>query len=182
MAVAAPAFEKIFRERRDLYLRVLVRRVGNMQIAEEILQDAFLQVTQLPRQEDIENPDGYLMRVAINLSTDWVRQETSRRRREQEWVKTNTAFMPTGEAAAAEPPADQALIAKDELARLGRLLEALSPPVRTAFILHKVKGLSHDETAKKMGLAKSTIEKHIMKAMRHVLDGGAGGSGCDRGA
>ena len=174
MAVAAQIFEKIFRERRDLYLRVLARRVGDIQIAEEILQDAFLQVSQLPHQEDISNPDGYLMKVAINLSTDWIRQETSRRRREQEWVKNNTEFMASGEATAMEAPADQALIAKDELARLGRLLEGLSPPVRSAFVLHKVKGLSHDETAKKMGLAKSTIEKHIMKAMRHVLDSGAG--------
>lgn len=173
MMVAAPAFEKIYRERRDLYLRVLTRRVGDNQIAEEILQDAFLQVSQLSHQEDITNPDGYLMKVAINRSTDWIRQETSRRRREQDWVQSNTAFMASGEAAAAEPAADQALIARDELAQLRQMLETLSSPVRTAFILHKINGLSHDETARKMGLSKSTVEKHIMKAMRHVLDGAA---------
>jgi RNA polymerase sigma-70 factor (ECF subfamily) len=170
MTVAAPAFEKIFRERRDFFLRVLARRVGNAHVAEEILQDAFLQVSRMDSEEVIANPDGYLMKVAINLSTDWMRHESSRRRRERDWVQSNTLFQTSGEATEGDPAADQILIAKDEWARLGRLVETLSPPVRTAFILHKVKGLSHEETARMMGLSKSTVEKHIMKAMRRVLE------------
>jgi len=42
--------------------------------------------------------------------------------------------------------------------------------VRNAFILHKFKGLTHKQVAAEMGLAQSTVEKHIIKAMRVLLE------------
>lgn len=175
MVSPAPTFEELFRERRDLMLRILARRTGNIQEAEEILQDAFVLYAQASEQNSIANPEGYLMQIALNLTIDRIRQESSRRRRERSWVEAHVMISPGGQASANSPAPDQALTAKDELARLGRLLELLSPQVRTAFILHKVHGLSHGETAKKMRLSKSTVEKHIMKAMKHVLAGMADG-------
>lgn len=169
MKNASSVFETIYRERRGFFLRVLARRVGDIGIAEEILQEAFIQVC-ATQQQTIANPDGYLMKAAINLSTDWIRQEKSRGRRERAWAESRSDMARSGEATAMDPSPDQALLAKGEIARLGRALERLSPPVRTAFILHKINGLSHTETAKKMNLSNSTVEKHIMKAMRHVME------------
>lgn len=184
MSVVASDFEQIFRERRHFFLRVLTRRLGDAHVAEEVLQEAFIQFAAVSKRESIDNPDGYLMRIAVNLSTDWLRREKSRRRREREWVSSSITVSATGETEAREALPDQALAAKEELARLHRHLETLSLPVRTAFILHKIEGRSHDETANKMGLSKSTVEKHIMKAMRYLIDAMAGGdalSGGDRG-
>jgi len=160
---------KLFQDQRTMFLRVLVRRLGNLDEAEEVLQDAFINFDRAAKTETISNPGGYLMQIALNLAVDRIRQDTSRRRREESWFETNSAGRLGGDYIAAIPRQDQALVAKQNMARLARCLEELSPTVRTAFIFHKIKGLTHNETAQEMGLSKSTIEKHIMKAMKHVM-------------
>jgi len=44
-------------------------------------------------------------------------------------------------------------------------------PVRTrqAFRLHKLEDLTHAEVAQRMGISKSAVEKHIMRALRRLL-------------
>ena len=41
----------------------------------------------------------------------------------------------------------------------------LSPQVRRAYLMRKVYGLSHKEIAERMGIARSTVEKHLMKGV-----------------
>ncbi len=162
--------KSIFSAKRAYFVRVIARRLRNADIAEEIVQEAFLQVAAVEKTQRIENPEGYLMRAAINLSTDWLRQEASRRRREKDWSDVAYAFDGGGEAASLAPSPAQTVIARDEYRRLEAALSRLTPQVRTAFTLHKVEGLSHLETAAQMGLSRSTVEKHIMKAMRFLID------------
>lgn len=160
----------IFSSKRAYFVRVIARRLRNADIAEEIVQEAFLQVAAAEKTQRIENPEGYLMRTAINLSTDWLRQESSRRRREKDWSDVAYALDGGGEAASLAPSPAQTAIARDEYRRLEAAFSQLTPQVRTAFTLHKVEGLSHLETAAHMGLSRSTVEKHIMKAMRFLID------------
>ncbi len=155
---------------RPVMLRVLTRRLGGVEDAEDVIQEAFINFERASQMETIGNPEGYLMQIALNLATDKLRQDSSRRRREESWIDTHSAGRSGEDIIAEAPRADDALIAKQELQRLGRILEQLSPQVRTAFQLHKIKGLSHMETAAAMGLSRSTVEKHIMKAMRHIME------------
>jgi RNA polymerase sigma factor (sigma-70 family) len=159
----------LFQSRRSIFLRVLTRRLGNSEEAEEVLQDAFIKYHRAAHDEQIDNPDGYLMRIALNLAVDRIRQDASRRRREEDWFNVNSAGRAGTQYFAENPGQDRVLIAKQELARLTKCLESLSDNVRSAFILHKMKGMTHSETAMALGLSVSTVEKHIMKAMRHVL-------------
>lgn len=162
--------ESIFIEKRAYFVRVIARRLNDAEVAEEIVQEAFLQVAEAAKEQVINNPEGYLMRASINLSTDWLRREKSRRRREKSWANTNYALGDSGEAASTDPSPVDAIAAQDDFRRIEAALGLLSPPVRTAFTLHKIQGLSHQETAIRMGLSRSTVEKHIMKAMRRLTD------------
>lgn len=162
--------EAIYYEKRAYFVRVIARRLGDVGAAEEIVQDAFLHVAEAARKQTIDNPEGYLMRAAINLSTDWLRQDASRRRRERNWVEAQYSLHEGVEVASPAPGADQIIAAQDEFHRLEKALGDLSPPVRRAFTLHKIEGLSQQETATRMGLSRSTVEKHIMKAMRRLVD------------
>jgi len=162
--------EAIFAEKRAFFVRVIARRLRNADIAEEIVQEAFLQVASAAEMQAIDNPEGYIMRTAINLSTDWLRQESSRRRREKRWADVSYALGADGEAASDAPSPAQATIAKDEFRRLSEAVNRLTPQVRAAFTLHKLEGLSHQETASRMGISRSTVEKHIIRAMRLLMD------------
>lgn len=162
--------DELFRGRREVFLRVLTRRLGSPEQAEETLQEAFIQFERAARTQTISNADAFLMQTALNLAVDRIRQDASRRKRERRWADATYAGTPGADYVDGAPAPDRALMAKDELARVAHCLQDLSPTVRTAFILHKVRGMSHSETAGEMGLSKSTIEKHIMKAMKHLME------------
>ena len=162
--------ERIFVEKRAYFVRVVARRLGDVGTAEEIVQEAFIQVAESAKNQIIDNLEGYLMRASINLSTDWLRQETSRRRREKNWVETHYDYSDGAETVSNAPSPAETVAARDDLRRLDAALVHLSPQVRTAFTLHKIQGLSHLETAARMGLSRSTVEKHIMNAMRQLLE------------
>lgn len=158
-----------FAQHRPSFLRVLTRRLGNPADAEEVLQDAYLAFDRAQSEKPIENPAGYLMRIALNLAVDRMRQDNSRRMREKSWTDQRFGYRPGSSIGVTEISPERELAGKNELKNLARYLEELSPQVRKAFILHKINGLSHAETANQMSLSVSTVEKHIMKAMKHVL-------------
>lgn len=60
---------------------------------------------------------------------------------------------------------------RDELRFLAQLVEQLPPQCRKVFTLRKIHGFSNDTIAKQMGLSVSTVEKHLVKALRLCTEG-----------
>ena len=71
--------EDLFRQRREASLRLATFLVGDVAVAEEIVQDAFLQVTR--RWNRLDNPDGYLRTAVVNGCRSHIRRLTRGRRR-----------------------------------------------------------------------------------------------------
>lgn len=67
-----------------------------------------------------------------------------------------------------EVNAHRRLSGQEEIARLHRIIETLPPKCRQAFQLKKFEELSQREIAARMGVAESTVEKHLAKALRLV--------------
>ncbi|MBI1182018.1 MAG: sigma-70 family RNA polymerase sigma factor [Alphaproteobacteria bacterium] len=165
-------FEVLYRAESGPLLRYLTRRLHSASDAEEVLQDTFIQFRKVERSERVEHAHALLVRIATNLAIDRLRQNRSRANRERHWsdhrYRSESAGGAMGEVA---PSQLQSLHHRQRLQRLLKLLESLSPKVRQAFILHKFDNLTHREVADRMGLAQSTVEKHIMKALKHLLAG-----------
>src|SRR3546814_10383284 len=58
----------------------------------------------------------------------------------------------------------------EELARLHEILQTLPPKCREAFELKKFQDFSQRRIAEHMGIAESTVEKHLAKALRLVSE------------
>jgi RNA polymerase sigma factor (sigma-70 family) len=58
---------------------------------------------------------------------------------------------------------------REEVERMRRALTRLPPKCRQAFELRKFEGLSQRQIAAQMGIAQSTVEKHLIKALRWVM-------------
>ena len=68
-----------------------------------------------------------------------------------------------------EPTPEETVLARDELARVRRAIDALPRQTRTAFVMRRVEGLSQQEIAKRMNLSEHTIEKHIARGIKTLL-------------
>jgi RNA polymerase sigma-70 factor (ECF subfamily) len=62
------------------------------------------------------------------------------------------------------------LSGQEELARLHEILQTLPPKCRQAFELKKFQDFSQRGIAEHMGIAESTVEKHLSKALRLVSE------------
>ena len=67
------------------------------------------------------------------------------------------------------PGPEHIVSAQQDLQRFQQTLESLPPQCREALVLNKVAGLSPGEISVRMGLSKSTVEKHLARALRLAL-------------
>ena len=113
----------------------------NRHEAEEIAQDAFLKVLERwDRVEDMDDPEGYLYRTAINV---W---RSRRRRAAVALRKAVGASMSDDSIAAAEQRLD-----------LVRGLATLTARQRAALVLTDLVGLTSEEAGKALGVRPSTV-------------------------
>jgi RNA polymerase sigma factor (sigma-70 family) len=65
---------------------------------------------------------------------------------------------------------ERRLSGREELEQMRRALAKLSPKCRMAFELRKFEGLSQRQIAERMGISESTVEKHLIKGLRGVMN------------
>ncbi|MDR3512980.1 MAG: sigma-70 family RNA polymerase sigma factor [Caulobacteraceae bacterium] len=163
----ASALLAVYLERREDLRRYFTLRLGSAEAAEDLVQDIYFKVIG-DIQGEIANPAAFLYRLGSNLMLDRLKQQRRALARDRGWVDARSTTL-AGEEVADAPPADEALASRQRLERMLTALEELTPACRRAFRLHKLDGLSHAETAAAMGVSKSTIEKHISAALKHLL-------------
>jgi RNA polymerase sigma factor (sigma-70 family) len=69
-----------------------------------------------------------------------------------------------------ESAADVQLDARRRFESFCTAVDTLPPMCRRAFVLRKVYKLSHSEIAEVLGVAPSTIEKHVVKGLKRCRD------------
>ena len=156
------------RKRADL-VRFFTKRTGSAAAAEDIVQEIYLKIAGGRGSEALQSPESYLYRVGINAMLDRAKQERRQRRRGRDWQwwAHGGRVQPAND----EAPPEDALDARRRLEALMRRLDELPPRVARAFRMHRFEGRSHAEIAAELGVSRSSVEKYIMTALRHLLDG-----------
>ena len=165
--IRPPALLAVYLERREDLKRYFTLRLRSADAAEDLVQDIYFKVA-AGLGEEIANPAAFLYRLGSNLMLDRLKQQRRAIQRDDGWAQTQAVRL-GGEPVAEAPAADDALASRQRLARMVKALDELSPACRQAFRLHKLEGLSHAETAAAMRVSKSTIEKHISAALKHLI-------------
>lgn len=137
-------------------VRMLFRRTGDREHAEEIAQEVFARaVTAVPR-----NPRPWLFAVALNL----VREEGRTAARRERLLVLYKAEQP----ATAEPP-DEVMGREERIQAVRTALGALSLRDREALLL-RAEGLSYDEIAATVGLAPGAVGTTLARARRRLVE------------
>jgi RNA polymerase sigma-70 factor (ECF subfamily) len=155
-------------ERREELVRYFRVRLRSLEAAQDVVQEIYLRIARR-QDEAIGNPGAYLYRLGSNLMLDHLKKERRVQRRAAAWRDVAIEVDGGGPATADEPGADQVLAARQRLKAVLAVVEDLPPPVREAFRLHKIEGLSHSETAAAMGVSRSSVEKYMMTALKRII-------------
>ncbi len=166
------ALERLFaRHNRALYQTAL-RLLGNPEDAEDALQEGLLSAYRnLRRFEGRSQFSTWLTRIVINAAL--MRRRSQRARpavsldeepREDERPLVER-FADNG------PTPEQVYEHKELYELLEENLEDLSPPLRSAFLLREVEGLSTEEAAKELGVSENTLKARLWRARQRLAAG-----------
>jgi len=129
---------------------------------EDVLQETYMLVCSQSSKTEIRSVKGYFFRVARNVALRDISQRTKAK------FKSLEEIAPL-EPASDEAPADDKLHYAMKLKTFVEVTNSLPTKCRQAFLLKKLMGLSQKEIAKKMNIAESTVEKHLITAMRRTV-------------
>ena len=154
--------------RADLRAFFLVRLRSETE-ADDLFQELYVKVAAVAPGLEIEQPLAFLYRQASNLMLDRLRIRKRSSRRDAEWRRTHH-LAGDCEDIADEPTAFDVVAGRERLTRLTRAVARLPGPVQTVFRMHKFEGLSHKEVAERLGISKSLVEKHMIAALRFLVE------------
>ena len=145
-------------------MAVLVRRFGDIDVAEEAVQDAFVEaVKRWPEAGVPPSPAGWIITTARNRALDRLRRESSRDDRHAQ-----AALL----YAADEPPTEGAV--KDDRLRLIFTCchPALAPAAQVALTLRLLGELTTPEIARAFLVPEATMAQRIVRAKGKIRDAG----------
>lgn len=143
--------------------RWLRRRTPAGMDVDDVIQETYAKLATLAEVDHIAAPKAYVYQTALSI----ILQEDRRARAKPIDKDVEIALLTT---ASPEPLQDQQAEARQELAHVYEAIAGLPDKCREVFVLRKVEGLSQREIAERLNLSESTVEKHIGKGIRMLID------------
>lgn len=147
-------------------LLAFARRCGAGDDAEDVLQEVWIRV-QATRQP-VREPLSYLHRAVYNVILDHRRGTLRARNRDTAWHAERAPIADS--PLVMMPEAEQAMLAREALAAAQARLDALGEPTRSIFLRHRLRGDPQKMIARELGMGLSTVEKHLRRAYRALLE------------
>jgi RNA polymerase sigma-70 factor, ECF subfamily len=161
-ALPASEIERVFREEHGRAVAVLVRRFGDIDVAEEAVQDAFAEaVRRWPSAGLPPSPAGWIITTARNRAIDRLRREAAR---EDKHAQAALVYAP-GE------PAEEGPVRDDRLRLIFTCCHpALAVPAQVALTLRLLGGLTTTEIARAFLVPEPTMAQRLVRAKGKIRD------------
>jgi RNA polymerase sigma-70 factor (ECF subfamily) len=163
--VAPPSTDEIarvFREEHGRAVAVLVRAFGDIDVAEEAVQDAFAAAVQRwPSSGTPPSPAGWIITTARNRAIDRLRREASREDRHAHAALLHTP----------DEPAEEGAVPDDRLRLIFTCCHpALAPAAQVALTLRLLGGLTTAEIAHAFLMPEPTLAQRLVRAKGKIRD------------
>jgi RNA polymerase sigma factor (sigma-70 family) len=144
------AFDEFYRAHRLPLARALSLTLRNTELAGEAIDEAMARAFQRwDRVAGLDNPGGWVYRVALNWSRSVIRRIT---RPAPTWVTTNSSVAPA-------PVQDPAI---------DRALDQLTVDQRAVIVCRLLLGWSEQHTAESLGIKPGTVKSRLHRALQRL--------------
>jgi RNA polymerase sigma-70 factor (family 1) len=150
-------FNKMFNNYKGRIYAYILAITKSEYVAEEITQEIFIKLW-VARENlgEIKNLDGYVFKIARNLSLNYLRKVAYNEKMSAELIRI---------AAKDSDSAETKLNLFDYNKLINQAVDGLSPQRRLVFKLSKEEELSYDEIAVQLKLSKNTVKNHHLTAV-----------------
>ena len=138
----------------------LRHKLGNAGEAADLAQDTFVSVLTSGTAPRIREARPFLATIARRLVAHRYRRQVL----EDAYLAALACLPP-----AVAPAPEERLLALEALQEIDAALDGLPPPVRTAFLLAQLEGLSYAEIAERLNVSASSVKQYLARANRHVF-------------
>ncbi|MEU7924100.1 sigma-70 family RNA polymerase sigma factor [Micromonospora sp. NPDC049107] len=155
-----PDVEAVFRAEYGRAVAVLVRLLGDIDLAEEAVQDAFtIALRRWPTSGPPASPAGWVITTARNQAIDRLRREATRAERHAQAALLYTP----------DPPAEEGPVRDDQLRLIFTCCHpALAPATRVALTLRLLGGLRTAEIARAFLVPEATMAQRLVRAKSKI--------------
>jgi RNA polymerase sigma-70 factor, ECF subfamily len=166
--VTSTDIDRVFREEYGRAVAVLIRVFGDIDVAEDAVQDAFTVASERwPADGLPPRPAGWIITTARNRAIDKLRREASRIDRHAEAALLNAAD------GSDEPAEEEGLVHDDRLRLIFTCCHpALAPSVQVALTLKLLGGLSTPAIARAFLVPEPTMAQRLVRAKAKIRDAG----------
>jgi RNA polymerase sigma factor (sigma-70 family) len=161
MGSSAVAVSELFREHNRVLVGYLRSRLGSLQEAKEVAQEAYVRVLQLHEPGTPGLLRAYLFKTAANLAIDRLRHRRVRQRSEDQpqlFEELDTAH---GEL---DDPAEQ-LLAREQADQLLGILQELPSKCQQVMNLHRFEEISQRDVSMRLGISERMVRRYVTYAM-----------------
>jgi len=133
---------------------------------DDIAQEVFLRMLRSDRAKLVTNPQAYLFKMAVNVSTEWSSRASRRLPHSDQWL-----------ADLVDESGPQSEVEREVMeSELERAVESLPPRARSILKLHYLEGLTHEAIASRLSTTRRVVKRDLIRAyadLREVLTPGA---------
>jgi len=165
--------DRVFREEQGRAVATLIRVLGDFDLAEEAVQDAFISALETWPQRGVpDNPGAWITRTARNRAIDRLRRRKRLTEKTEELAR-NASIEVDLHAIDTGPPEDVMPIADDRLRLIFTCCHpALAMDARVALTLRTLGGLTTPEIARAFLVGEPTLAQRLVRAKRKIRDAG----------
>ena len=154
------AFGELARRYYDGVVRVVYRMCGDVQIAEDATQEAFIRAwKKLPAYQPRAPFHNWLYRIAINAALDFLRQKPTLDIEEEATMIADP-----------NPGPEAALLEKEQAEFLQKAIQKLPAAARTVLVLREYGELSYQEIASVLEIPIGTVMSRLNYARKALRD------------
>lgn len=154
--ISLPPLSELYAEHRPRALAIARRIVGDVDDAEDVVQDVFTRLSRMaPGFGGRAAWTTWLHRVMVNSSINWLR---ARRRRERLTHEPQEPISPEAQAVGAEMHR-----------HFGAALEQVNEQQRQVLYLREVRGMSYPEIARLLNIPEGTVKSALHRGRQRAL-------------